>query len=293
MLSPLQAGGAVRRGGVRGARMARGVRAAPRVVRARDFASWLPPLDEATAQQKERDQQILLQKMGRSKWSEAVRAGREKLYLATEAQLEDATQVAGGAGGEREGAWSGGGLLRVPFRPPAAMRVEGLYARESEVDGGGVEWGQLVRRGPAVVTVSFQALGHGQLADVHAAILDAHAAGRVRLVPPGRRARASDEVALLDVGVVDSFAMTLLRWALIGGMRRAVPPQLRPYALASFQRLPHNVENLCFDLRIHNRVMQHTFVVDRAGLVRWRMHAEPAPAELDALIVAIQHVARA
>ena len=48
------------------------------------------------------------------------------------------------------------------------------------------------------------------------------------------------------------------------------------------------MDHFCERLALHNRMMGHVLLVDRAGRVRWRAHGAPAQGEAENLLRALR-----
>lgn len=213
----------------------------------------VPELDPTAKAEKERSKKIIMDRMLHNKWSDAMRAGKEKRWVA-----EPVLRT-----GEEAFPFPALEVHPLLFTPDASFSVRAVAEAHAAT----------------LVTFSMQGVGKEQLRPVHRAFLDAFSespgSGVLR---PG--------LQLMDITYVSGLAPYLLRWAMLGGIRAAVWPELRSYSFVKFERNALQTEQLCFDLGLHNWVMGWSFLLDPQARVRWVMHSTPADGELAHLIAA-------
>jgi len=144
-----------------------------------------------------------------------------------------------------------------------------------------------------VVTLAFQGSSQAQLVPWHNGLWEALAPGAGGYAaPPSAGARAhGGAVAPLQLVNVLYLQGWLWQWQLVaravaGGTRAALPQEVMEATYLAQQPSAREADHFCDRLRVHNRVMGHVLLVDRAGHVRWRAHGLPGEGEVAALVEA-------
>jgi hypothetical protein len=226
----------------------------------------LPDNDPKLREYKEREARVIKEQLTRSKFVEAARAGgRDKLFtagpelLAPEAPFPEATLTS----------------VREPPAPPlgTAELFSGAHA--------------------TVVTLAFQGSSQAQLVPWHNGLWEALAPGTGGYAaPPSAGARAhGGAVAPLQLVNVLYLQGWVWQWGLVAravahGTRAALPQEVVEATYLALQPSAREADHFCDRLRVHNRVMGHVLLVDRAGHVRWRAHGLPGEGEVAALVEA-------
>jgi hypothetical protein len=91
-------------------------------------------------------------------------------------------------------------------------------------------------------------------------------------------------VRLLNVVYLQGWLFRLFSGALVASTRGALAADVAACSAVSFEPSQQAMDHFCERLALHNRMMGHVLLVDRAGRVRWRAHGPPAPGEADNML---------
>jgi len=144
-----------------------------------------------------------------------------------------------------------------------------------------------------VVTLAFQGSSQAQLVPWHNALWEAlspDTGGYAARPSAGARAHGGSVAPIQLVNVL-YLQGWFWKWrvaasAVALGTRRALPQEVMEATYLSLQPSAREADHFADRLKVHNRVMGHVLVVDRAGHVRWRAHGLPGEGEVDALVAA-------
>ena len=226
----------------------------------------LPDNDPKLKEYKEREARVIREQLTRSKFVEAARAGgRDKLFTAGPELLAP------------EVLFPEASLTSVREPPQAPLGTAELFSGAHAT----------------VVTLAFQGSSQAQLVPWHNGLWEALAPGTGGYAaPPSAGARAhGGAVAPLQLVNVLYLQGWVWQWQLVAravasGTRAALPQEVVEATYLALQPSAREADHFCDRLRVHNRVMGHVLLVDRAGHVRWRAHGLPGEGEVAALVEA-------
>jgi len=265
----------------------------------------LPEEDAATRDFKAREQRVVWEQLRRGKLSDALRAGagRDKLFVAP-------------AAAEPPGAAAVAPFPHTPLAA-AALALEGLAAPAPARGGAAALFGA-GGAAATVVTLAFQGSGQQMLLPWHEALraspfglrpaegwvregegavggaVDAAAANAAAAAAVAAAAAAPlaspspHPVRLLNVVYLQGWVFRLFAGALVASTRGALAADVAACSAVSFEPSQQAMDHFCERAGVHNRMMGHVMLVDRAGRVRWRAHGPPAPGEADNMLRALQ-----
>lgn len=217
---------------------------------------------------KEREARVIKAQFARSKFVDAARAGgADKLYLAGPDLAAPSS----------ENLFPESELESVRDPPSPTVGTAELFSGSHAT----------------VVTLAFQGSSQAQLVPWHNALWEGLSPGAGGYAaPPSAGARAhGGTIAPIQLVNVLYLQGWFWKWravvrAVAGGTRRALPREVMEATYLSLQPSAREADHFADKLGVHNRVMGHVFVVDRAGHVRWRAHGLPGEGEVDALLAA-------
>eukprot|EP01138_Halocafeteria_seosinensis_P005674 gb/GECG01005801.1/.p1 GENE.gb/GECG01005801.1/~~gb/GECG01005801.1/.p1 ORF type:complete len:268 (+),score=33.20 gb/GECG01005801.1/:1-804(+) len=190
-----------------------------------------PELDEETKKQKQRKQQIILERMRRSKLADAMRMENEKLFEAGAKPLAE------------QDSFIFPDTEIEPLFEDASDSLEPLsihgLARRSDV---------------SLLTLSFNGIGKQQANAFNNVFLDV-------FNPPGRSAVGDSQTNIIDIHYYDGLVYSILKRFLKNGLRKNTQqqsPQLKDYSYVKFERYVPQTEvsmYLQFWLPITQRVL--------------------------------------
>lgn len=259
----------------------------------RSSSSMFPEVDEETKKQKQRKQQILLERMRRSKLADAMRMDSEKVRPETDSPPPLSLFELGGpccscvflqlfeAGdkplAEQDSFAFPDTELEPLFGDLHALQSPSIHrlAQGSDV---------------TLLTLSFNGIGKQQANAFTNAFLDV-------FNPPGRSVASESQTNIVDVHYYDGLVYSFLKRFLKNGLRKnteAKEAQLKDFAYVKFERYVPNTEvrqtaknvavapppllwlsiygtqEFLFDAQVHNRAMGHAYLLDSESRVRWR-----------------------
>jgi hypothetical protein len=230
------------------------------IARSRWFDRLIPEDDEKTKAFKQREREVILEGMRRSKFAQINAAATEKSPN-TDGSLAHISVSSVFPSCELTPLVDGAGSAALP--PLFSSHASGT-----------------------VVTLSFQALGQAQARKWHELLLSSRTSSDPSV------ATATRQVALLDVLYLEGWMFSALRGVFTSSARRAAPPNVLNCSAIAFEPSAQKADHFCAQLGVRNRLMAHVFLVDVGGRVRWTANAEPTGGEPEAFLEAVQQLAR-